>query len=114
MPPLKRSRHMSPRRIQRSRAKGWRLPDNTVCVDRSTQWGNPYKIGSILSTGALMTSGMAVMLFELDLQKGRLPFKISDLWKLRGKNLACFCPVGQPCHADILLTLANGELQNDN
>lgn len=98
---------ISPIRIQRRRTKGWKLPPNTVCVDRTSQWGNPYKIGSILSTGMPMTSGMAVMLFELDLKKGALDFNISDLWKLRGKNLACFCPEGMPCHGDVLLKLAN-------
>jgi hypothetical protein len=29
--------------------------------------------------------------------------------ELRGKNLACFCPIGQECHADLLLDLANAE-----
>ena len=27
--------------------------------------------------------------------------------RLRGKNLACFCPLDQPCHADVLLEIAN-------
>jgi hypothetical protein len=27
---------------------------------------------------------------------------------LRGRNLACWCPLDQPCHADVLLELANG------
>jgi hypothetical protein len=26
---------------------------------------------------------------------------------LAGKDLACWCPLGQPCHADVLLELAN-------
>jgi hypothetical protein len=26
---------------------------------------------------------------------------------LRGKDLACWCPLDQPCHADVLLELAN-------
>lgn len=30
------------------------------------------------------------------------------LGELRGKNLACWCPLDQPCHADVLLELANG------
>jgi len=30
-----------------------------------------------------------------------------NLHALRGKNLACFCPLDQPCHADVLLELAN-------
>jgi hypothetical protein len=35
----------APTRIRRSRAKGSRLPENTVCVDRSTKWGNPFVVG---------------------------------------------------------------------
>ena len=27
--------------------------------------------------------------------------------ELRGKNLACFCALDQPCHADVLLEIAN-------
>lgn len=32
------------KRITLSRAKGWRLPDNTIIVDRRGFWGNPYKV----------------------------------------------------------------------
>ena len=35
----------TPARIQLRRAKGWRMPENTVKVDRSTPWGNPFKVG---------------------------------------------------------------------
>ena len=28
---------------------------------------------------------------------------------LRGKNLACYCPLDRPCHADVLLELAKGD-----
>lgn len=31
----------------------------------------------------------------------------ADIAELRGKNLACWCPLDQPCHADVLLELAN-------
>ena len=34
-----------PKRIQLSRAKGWRLPKGVIKVDRSTRFGNPYRIG---------------------------------------------------------------------
>ena len=27
--------------------------------------------------------------------------------ELKGKHLACFCPIGSPCHAKILLKIAN-------
>lgn len=33
---------------------------------------------------------------------------VDGLHELRGKNLACWCPLDQPCHADVLLELANG------
>jgi hypothetical protein len=26
---------------------------------------------------------------------------------LRGKNLACWCKIGDPCHRDVLLDIAN-------
>lgn len=32
----------------------------------------------------------------------------SIVLELKGKNLACWCPLDQKCHADILLRLANG------
>ena len=34
-----------PERIQLKRSKGWRMPPNTVKVDRTTRWGNPYRVG---------------------------------------------------------------------
>lgn len=51
---------------------------------------------------------------EEDLARGRRWFVDTDsgsepftLESLRGKNLACWCPLDQPCHADVLLELAN-------
>ena len=41
----------TPRRIQRKRTKGWRKPPNTVCVDRSTRWGNRFRISPRIETG---------------------------------------------------------------
>lgn len=34
--------------------------------------------------------------------------------KLRGHNLACWCPLSQPCHADVLLEIANGATPEGN
>ncbi len=31
-------------RVQRKRTKGYKLPDNTKCVNRGTKWGNPFKV----------------------------------------------------------------------
>ena len=33
---------------------------------------------------------------------------VDRLPELRGKNLACWCKPGSPCHADVLLEIANG------
>lgn len=34
-------------------------------------------------------------------------FSAEDLAELRGKHLACWCPLSQPCHADVLLAISN-------
>lgn len=87
-----------PRRIQRKRTKGWRLPENTVYVGRPTKWGNPHTAGP---PGHQVTQ--YEKLLRLAGQNGiRYPFE-----ELRGKNLACWCSLDQPCHADVLLELAN-------
>lgn len=36
-----------------------------------------------------------------------LPAPPSDFTELCGRDLACWCPSDQPCHADVLLELAN-------
>lgn len=97
-----------PVRIQLSRKKGWRMPPNTVKVDRSTNWGNPVKVGP----GC--TAQQAVDVFRRAIEDNNrsflLCFEPRDVpRKLRGKNLACWCPLDQPCHADVLLELANRE-----
>ncbi len=133
-----------PDRIQLSRAKGWRMPLNTVKVDRSTVYGNPWGIGS---PGRLKLREMpsdylvrlpidqlsAVNAFRIwlthapawwmlpwansftpqgwDSLRSSLAFHrnaiLIRLPELRGKNLACWCKPGFPCHADVLLELAN-------
>lgn len=35
---------MKPKRIQRKRTKGWKMPENTVYVGRGSKWGNPYYV----------------------------------------------------------------------
>ncbi len=83
-----------PVRIQRKRSRGWRKPPGTVNVTRPSKWGNPF--------GA-----------ELDLEVYRLHVKREvaarrlDLEELRGRDLMCWCEPGAPCHADVLLDLAN-------
>ena len=94
-----------PERVQLRRTKGWRMPPNTVKVARPTMWGNPFRIGDFGVPDAVAAveryrewlAGMVVG-----------PPIPTDIGRLRGKSLACWCPPGEPCHADVLLEIANG------
>jgi Domain of unknown function (DUF4326) len=91
-----------PQRLQRSRRKGAHLPEGAIVVTRPTKWGNPYP----LSLGR----GEAVRRYRDDLVAGRLPVQGEDARReLRGHDLACYCPLDGPCHADVLLEVANAE-----
>lgn len=95
---------MTPKRVQRSRAKGWRMPPNTVYVGRPTRFGNPYRTAGEfqgwLNDHFRRSDGKPA----LAARRARL---LDSVRELRGKNLACWCPLDQPCHADVLLELAN-------
>lgn len=105
-----------PRRIQLSRAKGWRMPENTVRVTRPCRWGNPFVVTSKFDAGkkiggsyiAVPTVEDAVECYRLMLVEHRPDMVEAARGELRGKNLACWCPFDQPCHADVLLEIANG------
>jgi hypothetical protein len=80
------------------------MPENTIYVGRPTEWGNPYYVGyKGCAEEPLMTREEAIECFK----QYRLPDL--DLEPLRGKNLACWCPLTLPCHADILLSVINTE-----
>jgi hypothetical protein len=101
----------SPLRIQLRRARGWRKPAGAVVVARPTKWGNPYKVGAADADGRTpMTAAVAVARYRYALTfgtDGRLPTPGEIERALRGKDLACWCPPGQPCHADVLIEVAN-------
>lgn len=91
------------------------MPENTICVDRTTKWGNPFVVS------ATMTRVEAVRLFRAMLGgyvcvsavikpgvQEAYQDRLSQIGELRGNNLACWCRLDQECHADILLELANG------
>lgn len=116
---------MRPKRIQRTRAKGWRLPEGAVIVDRTSRWGNPNRIvgrhavidkwGDARGCENGEARGVAVRLFREQLLDGRLDFTLDDaIEQLRGKDLACFCTLDQACHADVLLELVNIPLDPDD
>lgn len=90
-------------RVQLSRKKGWRMPANTVKVDRSTQWGNPFTVTAAHGPDEAVREFRGYVLGRLSNGTGY------PLAALRGKNLACWCKLGAPCHADVLLELANSD-----
>lgn len=104
-----------PERIQRKRTKGWKMPENTVYVGRGSKWGNPHKVGISLADNGDGTSRYMTPQDAVDRYKNEyLPywmFKASENQlnplELKGKNLCCWCKPGQPCHADVLLEIAN-------
>ena len=87
-----------PIRVQRKRTKGWRMPPNTVYVGRPTMWGNPERNGP---------PGYQVKRYRRFLEIVADNGLVYPFEELRGKNLCCWCPLDQPCHADVLLELAN-------
>ena len=90
-----------PVRIQRSRKKGWRKPEGSVIVDRTSKWGNPFKVGDT----EVPDNETAVQKFK----DWCTEIEPEELEELRGKDLVCFCRLDQPCHADVLLRMANVE-----
>ena len=118
---------LAPKRVQLSRTAGWRMPENTVKVDRTTKWGNPFVVGrdgtqaecveafGWLAGEEASIEAMARVLVPpegLDATQKMLDALQADASPLRGKNLACWCALDQPCHADVLLRLANHERHN--
>ena len=97
-----------PVRIQQHRTKGWRKPDNTASVARPSKWGNPCKVGDLWVGIPIQTRAEAVAAFRHLVQENP-SYATEARTELAGKNLMCFCPLDQPCHADVLLEIANGD-----
>lgn len=105
-------------RVQRKRTKGWRMPLNTVYVGRGTVWGNPFYLENGLvkikaPSGQIWLEGGGDIHTALSSYRRHIERKIScgevDISILKGKNLACWCDLDSPCHADILLEMVNAK-----
>lgn len=119
-----------PQRVQRKRTKGWRMPSDAIYVGRPTKWGNPFQ--PYTTVDGLFASEMGIRISDgpRTLRDGLIAVNVMGvehaltlyrLWALqrslqepgyfsplRGNPLCCWCPLDRPCHADVLLDLANG------
>lgn len=117
-----------PIRVQMKRSKGWKMPANTVYVGRQTKWGNPFKVkrcGELWCVEYAEKDGQILFRLTWDTKDSAIKSCLRLYYKyiknsggakvvheiarieLRGKNLACWCPLDLPCHADVLLKIAN-------
>ncbi len=93
---------MNPKRLKRNGLFG-KIPDGAKYVGRPSRYGNPYKVTECRNAAE------AVAMFYRDLIDGKLRISVDDVKKdLRGLDLVCHCKLDAPCHADILLRIANG------
>lgn len=99
-----------PIRLRLSRAPGFNLQALSraanglpaVSVARPGQFGNPFRVGS----PDVPDSAAAVEKFRTFVGSSNT-YRLYAEQVLRGKNLACWCKEGEPCHADVLLEIAN-------
>jgi Domain of unknown function (DUF4326) len=124
-PPLSGALAMSdtlprPVRLRLSRAKGFNLQGYSMAVNglpavnvaRPGLWGNPFVVGQTdnLGRGPMDNVGAVGMFEDMLRDPGMIAaygYPASGISSLAGRNLACWCKDG-PCHADVLLELANG------
>lgn len=123
---------MTPVRLRLSRARGFDLQALShstngmpaLKVTRPGRWGNPFTIGDCRDAGwrgtdeqiaarckaafaAWLTSPSWRVNWDGPESERRRAAILSAMPALRGKNLACWCALDAPCHADVLLALAN-------
>lgn len=86
------------RRIQRRRTAGWRMPEHALYVGRPAPYGNPFPVDRHGAAGAV-----ARFQAWIEIQSDLLALVRAEL---TGHDLACWCPLSMPCHADVLLRIA--------
>jgi hypothetical protein len=100
-----------PRRVRREKAAA--LDPNVVDVGPGTKWQLPFKkkdIDALVSSESDIAAAVnqggwkagALILYRDYLREESL-----DPTELRGKDLSCTCKLSDPCHADVLIELAN-------
>lgn len=117
---------MTPRRIQLRRSRGWRQPEGAVVVSRPSRWGNPFHVKPASSAKGGPPDMWAVVYEDRVLVRwddrriaaadavhryrqwvAETGMDMDVRTELAGKDLACWCRIGDPCHAGALLEIAN-------
>ena len=114
---------MRPRRIVLSRRGGFDLQAISHAINglpgqsvaRPGRWGNPFTIDAVMAETGLdrdAAQAEAVRRFggwiRGEIEGPRAPPDLGMVRaELAGKNLACWCRQGSPCHVDVLLEVAN-------
>jgi hypothetical protein len=78
-----------------------KIPPNAVYVGRPSKWGNPFVEGGDGSRAEVISKYERWLCDSPEAQALR-----NQIGKLKGKDLVCWC-APLPCHADLLLRLAN-------
>jgi hypothetical protein len=128
----------APRRIQLKRTRGWRLPAGAVKVDRTTDWGNPFRVGETVASDSDLWPYLATLpgvggdprggplaapMSSVKIVSAQLAVDLFSCWfleqpslmirafeELPGRSLGCWCKIGSPCHADWLFGMVNAEV----
>ena len=77
------------------------IPLDAIYVGRPTKWGNPARFNARKRSGRQEVIRLYHIWLDRQIKEGKL-----NLSELKGKDLVCWC-APLPCHADVLLELAN-------
>jgi hypothetical protein len=99
-----------PTRIQLQTRHGWRKPHGTVVVTATSKWANPWRLGPTTTRESIVEAYRRWLLGYMgDHFLHEREVAVASLPELRGRDLACWCPLDEPCHADVLLEIANAQ-----
>lgn len=101
-----------PERVRLSRKKGYRKPEGAIVVARPSKWGNPFHLHGVESAADIVAMFRSELIGAIERpfsEPHPIEFRImaESLEDLRGNDLACWCGLSAPCHADVLLELSN-------
>lgn len=108
-----------PARVRLSRRRGWRKPEGAVVVARPSRWGNPFVIERVGGSFEVAGPGLAPRRFPTSASArlaaaeayrsyldARPDLVAAARRELAGRDVACWCPLEEACHGDVLLEVA--------